>query len=390
MASSYETLQKNARRLAADMARETPEAIVQEVGSKVAPPPVVDEKKEQKIQMKRLNPQNNRHGVKPVHENVRWQPHENVQPRQPAGKSVYQYEENSHNNSVTLSMCVNIARLLETNSKYQEKTNHMGVIAPPGFNGARKEMVKELQEYSKYNIKMQEQYGNTVNSGDVVEAIWELSESEFIVTQYGVSWRETLHLVWNRIRSIKKEKMRNGLKEMLAEAILQSKDEHETPCMSGKINRLVMVLIGTFDDMKLSLSESEVIQGIIVMVRDKFPNYLTDDDAAKLMYKELRKRLDERGIDKDTQKEWIKHLWPEDDDEDDEDEGEPGPSRRRRHHEPEPEPEPEPRRRRRHHDEPEFQPEPSYRRRDRRREVNGHPEVPARLAESSRRLRTKR
>lgn len=312
---SHEILQRNARRLAADTARETPESLVQEVGSRVAPPPIVDETKERKIQMKRLQP-GSTYGDKPVNEIVRWQPHENVAPRQPAGRSVYEYEENSHNNSITASMCINIARLQTTDEEYRKKVNRKGETAPPGFNGARKEIINELKEFNRLDHTMEETYGNTVASGDVVEAIWDLSETTFMVAQYGLTWPAALNLVWNRIRSYRKNR---GLKKMLHEAILECKKGGEIPCESGKINRLVMVLVGTFDDMKVQMSESEVISGIILMVKRQYPNYLTDDTEAKLLYKDLRKRLDERGVAKETQKEWISHLWPEPEPDDDDD-----------------------------------------------------------------------
>jgi len=49
-------------------------------------------------------------------------------------------------------------------------------------------------------------------------------------------------------------------------------------------------------------------------VRKKYPNYLTDDGQAKLLYRDLRTRLDGIGVNKEMQKKWIKHLWPDDDD----------------------------------------------------------------------------
>jgi hypothetical protein len=72
-------------------------------------------------------------------------------------------------------------------------------------------------------------------------------------------------------------------------------------CFTGRITRLINVLVGYYDDIHIRISDSEQISNIISQIQNK---YIDDDDIKKNVIKEL----EERGYSKKIIDEWIIHL----------------------------------------------------------------------------------
>jgi hypothetical protein len=82
----------------------------------------------------------------------------------------------------------------------------------------------------------------------------------------------------------------------------------ECKCFTGRISRLVNVLNGYYDDIKIEIAENEqigTIIGIIVQnyIKENGENY----DAEKL--KDIvKKELIDRNLDEKTISQWLEHV----------------------------------------------------------------------------------
>ena len=91
---------------------------------------------------------------------------------------------------------------------------------------------------------------------------------------------------------------KNELFKRLNEEML---DGHCSKCFTGRISRLVNVLVGYYDDVFIEISDNEHISSIILKILDG--NEMTDDHRIL-----IKKELQEVGYDDDIIDEWIK-IW---------------------------------------------------------------------------------
>lgn len=78
----------------------------------------------------------------------------------------------------------------------------------------------------------------------------------------------------------------------------------ECMCFTGRLTRLVNVLAGFYDDIKIEISANTQISVIIALVKER--HHLTDeDDLTEEAKTEIRQELQERGYDSDTIEPWL-------------------------------------------------------------------------------------
>jgi hypothetical protein len=121
---------------------------------------------------------------------------------------------------------------------------------------------------------------------------WLLSDDVHSVLQ--VSFYDIFKLVWNRI-------MTSPNKKELINILNTEMKDADCKCFTGRITRLINVLVGYYDDIHIRISDSEQISNIISQIQNK---YIDDDDIKKNVIKEL----EERGYSKKIIDEWIIHL----------------------------------------------------------------------------------
>ena len=97
-------------------------------------------------------------------------------------------------------------------------------------------------------------------------------------------------MVWERIKS---SEHKDDIKKILNEEILDA----ECKCFTGRITRIVNVLNGYYDDIKIGVSENEQIGTII--------SKMVSDGKEK---NEIENELLERGIEKEVVDEWLAHM----------------------------------------------------------------------------------
>ena len=79
-------------------------------------------------------------------------------------------------------------------------------------------------------------------------------------------------------------------------------EEADCKCYTGRLSRLVNVLNGYYDDIKINISDSEQISNIILTIKNKYEEI--NDEVKKEMIKELK----ERGYEDDVIQVWIDNV----------------------------------------------------------------------------------
>ena len=101
--------------------------------------------------------------------------------------------------------------------------------------------------------------------------------------------------IWFRINKHQhKRQLLNRLNDEIVDGI--------NMCFTGRMTRLINILVGYYQDIKLKISENEQISAIILNFKDKYSN--NNDELKGLIEKELI----ERGINENIINEWLVHI----------------------------------------------------------------------------------
>ena len=107
---------------------------------------------------------------------------------------------------------------------------------------------------------------------------------------YLLTYSDLLRYVWSHI---------NNNKEILAVLNQEIKDGL-CMCFTGRLTRLLNVLVGFYDDIELQISDSEQITNIIMSLKNKY-----DGDELK---DKVREELLDRKYDVTIINEWLDYL----------------------------------------------------------------------------------
>jgi Leucine-rich repeat (LRR) protein len=106
--------------------------------------------------------------------------------------------------------------------------------------------------------------------------------------------------VYGRIRGVADDGRRAELYKRLNEEL----DEAECRCFTGRLSRMVNVLVGFFDDIEVCISENEQISNVILAIRRN--NGLdVEDEMDEPMKERIRQELRERGYEDDIIEVWL-------------------------------------------------------------------------------------
>ena len=110
--------------------------------------------------------------------------------------------------------------------------------------------------------------------------------------------------VWQRIQNLGETDERLELERILEGRIEDSIDEDgEDLCFGGRLSRLVSVLDGFFDDVRISISDNERITAIVLQVRDSLDIY-----DARLHLDLVTEQLVEAGFTADQFEPWAAEI----------------------------------------------------------------------------------
>ena len=110
---------------------------------------------------------------------------------------------------------------------------------------------------------------------------------------YDISYCELLPYIWNRI-------MKHNNRDDILNILNQEIGDSVCMCFTGRMTRLLNVLVGYYDDIYIQISDSEQITNIIMVLKNRY-------DGEELKEK-VRIELSERNYSKEIIDEWIGYL----------------------------------------------------------------------------------
>jgi Leucine-rich repeat (LRR) protein len=111
---------------------------------------------------------------------------------------------------------------------------------------------------------------------------------------------EAFMKVWGRIVNCTDEERRGELFKRLNEELA----EGECMCFTGRLSRLVNVLNGFYDDIRIEISTNEQIANVILVLRQQH-GLKSEDDMTDAVKEAIRKELEERGYEADIIEVWL-------------------------------------------------------------------------------------
>ncbi len=143
---------------------------------------------------------------------------------------------------------------------------------------------------------------NTLLLEQTKNALFEYMESTEEHSTLHITFQDLLKKVILRI-----EKSDGDKKSELYKRLNEEMNDAECKCFTGRLSRLVNVLVGFFDDIKIEISSSEQISVIISLVKQR--HNMGDEDAFTQEAKdEIYKELKERNYEEGLIQEWISAL----------------------------------------------------------------------------------
>jgi len=140
---------------------------------------------------------------------------------------------------------------------------------------------------------------NGVLSESTKRLLFEYSESKEIHSVLNITFGELLLNVYSLI-------LENTHKDELLKILDSEIQDSECKCFTGRMSRLVNVLNGFVDGVKVEISEGEQIGNVIVMVKELLER---SNEYSLEKHREMSEReLLERGYEKEKIKEWLEYI----------------------------------------------------------------------------------
>jgi hypothetical protein len=111
---------------------------------------------------------------------------------------------------------------------------------------------------------------------------------------YLLSYADLLVYVWSRI-------INNQNKDEIIKVLNQEISDGLCMCFTGRLTRLLNVLVGFYDDIELQISDSEQITNIIMSLKNKY----FDNNELK---DQVKKELLDRQYDNKIIEEWLEYI----------------------------------------------------------------------------------
>ncbi len=129
------------------------------------------------------------------------------------------------------------------------------------------------------------------------DALFEYIESCEIHSQLEITFKDLLKKVILRIESHKFQfELCNRLNEEMSDA--------ECKCFTGRLSRLVNVLVGYYEDIEIKIADSTQIAVVIHLIKSKH-GLRDEDELNDLAKEEIRKELQERGFSEEVIETWL-------------------------------------------------------------------------------------
>jgi len=181
---------------------------------------------------------------------------------------------------------------LDNNKVYSDKQNIHSVNIQKSFRNSLSNIIKDRDVIQIESLKI-ELLDNTILSEETKREILNYCDYDDQHSIYLLTYSELLCYVWTRIM---KHSNRNDILEILNQEI----KDGICMCFTGRLTRLLNVLVGFYDDIEIQISDSEQITNIILSLQKKYSGDQLKD--------EFKKELLERQYTETIINEWLEYI----------------------------------------------------------------------------------
>lgn len=196
---------------------------------------------------------------------VQWMRRRNRFNRGTRRNNVYNDNQNTHDTNVQQSFRKSLQNLLEDVPKLSIEDCYAELEKCPISDDAKRCIHKFCKDRTKHSV-------------------------------HCVSFENVFHRVFNRIMAIENVETRGEVLKIMENEMTESEDK----CFTGRITRLINVLTGFCEDIKIQIGNNEQIANIILLLRRKY-----EGDELR---EQLKRELGERNYSEDTINTWIGYI----------------------------------------------------------------------------------
>ncbi len=186
----------------------------------------------------------------------------------------------------------NLLRIINRQKTGQNIYNDNQSVHNHNIQQCLKDSINYLMSF-KPSISYNEMFEQIKYKSLLHELLFEYSNDETWHSVLNVTFKEILLAVWNKIIEYEEDVQDEIIKILNIEML-----DSECKCFTGRLTRLVNVLNGFDENIKIQISDNEQMSNISKSIYNQFPNELD-------YQRELRKAFVERGYSEDDLQKWI-------------------------------------------------------------------------------------
>jgi hypothetical protein len=183
-------------------------------------------------------------------------------------------------------------RMTDNNLIYSDRQNVHSSSIQSSFRNSLSNIIKDTIMMDIDTVK-DEIVNNTVLTENTKQELFSYMDDPTEHSTYLIKYSDLLLYVWQRI--VKHE----SRDELLCILNLEIKDS-ECMCFTGRLTRLLNVLVGYYEDISIQISDSEQITNIIMVLKQKY--------EGEDLKREVAKELKSYGYNENIIKEWISYI----------------------------------------------------------------------------------
>ncbi len=196
-----------------------------------------------------------------------------------------------HNNPIEY-IPPNLLRIINRQKQGQDIYNDTQSVHNHHIQQCLKDSINYLLS-SKPSISDKIMFEQIKHKSLLHELLLEYSNDETYHSVLNVTFKEVLLAVWNKIIEYDNDVQDEIIKILNIEML-----DSECKCFTGRLTRLVNVLNGFDENIKLQISDNEQMSNISKMLYEQYPN---EEDYQR----ELRKAFVERGYNENDVQQWL-------------------------------------------------------------------------------------
>jgi hypothetical protein len=185
-------------------------------------------------------------------------------------------------------------RVTNNNKVYNDSQNIHNSTIQKTFRNSLSSLFRDpVESLKSFDTIREEIIGNDTLTEDTKREILNYFDDNTVHSVYEMNYKEVFQYVWSRIQ-------RHTEFNELYKRINQEISDGLCMCFTGRLTRLLNVLVGYYEDIELQISDSEQITNIILMLQEKY--------EGEELKEKIKVAMEERGYSQEVINEWLEYI----------------------------------------------------------------------------------